>query len=313
MKKIIITVLIIALVAVGAYFLIQSLSSSDLGTNMPEGNNEEESQGTSTDVIVPQGGDEDVNGNSEGEADKKESVIGASAGGHNLTAYHFGSGEKELIFVGGIHGGYAWNTVLVAYELIDYLEESPEDIPEDIKVTVIPVLNPDGLDEIVGTTGRFSPSDVSGDITEGRFNANNVDLNRNFDCDWQETGVWQDKTVNAGSEVFSEPEARAFRDYVESNNPTAVVFWYSAAGGVFASNCHNGIPEETQAITDVYAENSGYPAYQEFDFYEITGDAVNWLAKNNIPGISVLLSDHENTEWSKNKAGIKALFEYYEN
>jgi hypothetical protein len=312
MKKIIITIVIIALVAVGAYFLIQSLSSNDLETDAPEGS-DEESQDNLTDITVPQEGDIDSNGDSVEEVNEKESVIGTSAGGYDLTAYHFGSGEKEILFVGGIHGGYEWNTVLLAYELIDHLNENPGDVPENIKATVIPALNPDGLNKVVGTTGRFSPSDVSGDTVEGRFNNNGIDLNRNFDCDWQETGVWQDKTVNAGTEVFSEPEARAFRDYVENNDPAAVVFWYSAAGGVFASNCHNGVPEETQTITDVYAENSGYPAYQEFDFYEITGDAVNWLAKNNIPGISVLLSDHENIEWEKNKAGIEALFEHYKN
>jgi hypothetical protein len=90
-----------------------------------------------------------------------------------------------------------------------------------------------------------------------------------------------------------------------------VVVWYSAAGGVFASNCHNGVMPETLAITNVFAAASGYQAYKEFNFYTITGDMVNWLAKKNIPGISVLLTTHEDVEWSKNRAGIEALLEYY--
>ena len=49
-----------------------------------------------------------------------------------------------------------------------------------------------------------------------------------------------------------------------------------------------------------------------FDFYEVNGDMTNWLAKNNIPAISVLLSTHENIEWSKNKAGIEALLKHYD-
>ena len=68
---------------------------------------------------------------------------------------------------------------------------------------------------------------------------------------------------------------------------------------------------ETSAITDIYAKASGYPAHEEFDFYEITGDMVDWLAKNNIPAISVLLTTREDVEWTKNLAGIKALFEHY--
>jgi beta-lactamase superfamily II metal-dependent hydrolase len=38
---------------------------------------------------------------------------------------------------------------------------------------------------------------------------------------------------------------------------------------------------------------------------------VNWLAKKNIPAISVLLTTHQDTEWNKNLAGIKAMFAYY--
>jgi murein tripeptide amidase MpaA len=246
--------------------------------------------------------------------DETQTVIGASVEERDIIAYHYGEGDTELLFVGGIHGGYEWNTVLVAYELMDYLEENPEAVPENVKVTVIPVLNPDGLFEVVGSSGRFAPASVPATQEEtvpGRFNANDVDLNRNFDCDWQESATWQNRTVSGGRSAFSEPEAEAIRDYVEANDITAAVVWYSAAGGVFASNCHNGVLPETSTITDVFAEASGYPAYQSFDFYEITGDMVNWFAAENIPGISVLLTTHEDVEWEKNLLGIQALLEHY--
>jgi murein tripeptide amidase MpaA len=88
--------------------------------------------------------------------------IGTSVGGRPITAYHYGTGTTELLFVGGIHGGYEWNTVLVAYQLMNYLAANPTVIPANIKVTVIPVLNPDGLNQVVGTTtGNFTAADVS--------------------------------------------------------------------------------------------------------------------------------------------------------
>lgn len=245
---------------------------------------------------------------------EKETVIGSSLEKHDLTAYHYGTGEKNILFVGGIHGGYEWNTSLLAYELMDYLEANPSAIPEDIKVTVIPVLNPDGLNKVVGTTGRFVSTDVSSlpeTVIEGRFNSRGVDLNRNFDCGWKPQGVWQKMTVNGGSQVFSEPESLAIKDYIESNKPSAVVVWYSAAGGVFSSNCEQGVLPETLALTKAYAGASGYKAYESFDFYETSGDMVNWLAKKGIPAISVILTDHQDTEWSKNLAGVKALLDYY--
>lgn len=242
-----------------------------------------------------------------------ETVIGTSVDGQDITAYHFGEGEKEVLFIGGVHGGYSWNTALVAYQLMGYLDANETGIPEGVKATVIPVLNPDGLEKVVGTTEAFSLEDVPEDSTArvaGRFNANNVDLNRNFDCQWKEEGTWQNKTVSGGDEPFSEPESRAVRDYVETHNIAAVVVWYSAAGGVYASQCDGPTMAKTLELTNVYAKASGYTAYEEFNFYEITGDMVNWLAAKNIPAISVLLTTHEDTEWPKNLKGVEAVLNY---
>jgi hypothetical protein len=242
-------------------------------------------------------------------------IIGRSKGGNEINAYQYGKGDTELLFIGGIHGGYEWNTVLVAQELNDYLRKNPETVPANLKLTVIPVMNPDGLDKVVGTTtGNFTSKDVASSqetVISGRFNDNNIDLNRNFDCDWQKEGKWQNKTVSGGEQAFSESESQTIRDYVNKNNPKAVVVWYSSAGGVFASSCHNGVSTETRSIMTTFAKASGYPAHDNFNFYEITGDMVNWLAKSDIPAISVLLTNHTDTEWNKNLAGVKALIKYY--
>jgi hypothetical protein len=299
---------IIILIGVGAYLLINQLSGTVTIDNKEQAPNEVD--GTpATPSEVEEEGDEE-----EEVVDETETVLGESVEGRAITAYHYGEGDTELLFVGGIHGGYSWNTVLVAYELMDYLEENVDELPGDIKVTVIPVLNPDGLNRVVGSTDRFTPGDVPTTplaTVPGRFNANEVDLNRNFDCDWQSEGKWQNTTVSGGDNAFSEPESAAIKAYIEAREPKAVVVWYSAAGGVYASNCHTGILSETREIMNAYARASGYPADESFDFYAITGDMVNWLAKEKIPAISVLLTNHKDVEWNKNKAGIEALIKYY--
>ena len=268
----------------------------------------------STDTQSETTSQDEVTSGTETEKNEKETIIGTSVGGRDITAYHFGTGDTDILFVGGIHGGYSWNTPLVAYEAIDYFTENQSVIPENVRVTVIPVLNPDGLYVVAGTAERFTEDNIPSNVEEtitGRFNANAVDLNRNFDCEWQSTGTWQSTTVDGGSKAFSEPESEALRAYVEGNMPEAVVAWYSAAGGVFASSCRNGVLEETNTLTNLYADASGYKAYEEFDFYKITGDMVNWFAKNEVPAISVLLSTHDTIEWSKNKKGIDALLNHY--
>lgn len=299
MKAYLIGLIVLVVLSVGGYYAYDWYQNSYKGLGTED--MEDADSGQMDDVMQA--------------ADEGQTHIGTSVNGHPITAHHFGSGTStEVLFVGGIHGGYEWNTVLVAYELMDYLENNPDIIPENVRATVIPVLNPDGLEEVVGTTSRFTRADVPtapGATVPGRFNGNEVDLNRNFDCDWQANAKWQDRDVSGGTEAFSEPESQAIRDYILRNDPAAVVVWYSAAGGVFASNCHDGVLPETSELTDVFADASGYSAYQSFDFYEITGDMVNWLAKEGIPGISVLLTNHTDTEWNMNRDGVEAVLEYY--
>ncbi len=296
MKKtyILLSIICIILIGLGLYFL--SMKNKPVTTLTATNNTIATSSGNSVTV------------------NKTKTVIGSSVEKRDIVAYQYGTGNKEILFVGGIHGGYEWNTTLLAYELMDYLAANPTFIPQNIKVTVIPVLNPDGLNKVIGKDGRFTQADVTTSdavIIAGRYNANGVDIGRNFDCDWQTKGTWQKKTVSGGSAVFSEPESLAFKNYIESHGIGAAVVWYSAAPGVFSSSCQNGISTETTAITNKYADASGYKAYDNFNFYKTTGDTVNWLAKKNIPAISVLLTTHEDTDWTKNLAGVKALLTYY--
>jgi hypothetical protein len=225
-----------------------------------------------------------------------ESILGTSVGGKEITAYHLGEGETEVLLIGGTHGSYSQNTSALANEALDYFQSNTDAIPKNVTLTIIPTLNPDGL----AMTG-----------TEGRFNGNNVDLNRNFDCEWSAEGVWRDQKVSGGSEAFSEPEAAALQNYVNTYSPNAAIVLFSAEGKVYPSAC-GGTPKNASVqLADTYATAAGYPAASTFDAYAITGDMVNWMAQEGIPAISVLLSDHANTEWNKNKAGIEAVLKAY--
>ncbi len=316
MKKFIIAVVIIIIVGVGAYFVVKSFSGKNVVTNDQNTVNNP-AQSTSTSETAAKTPVYKQTGATPNLADMSvfATSIGKSVQGKDILAYTYGNGDTNILFVGGIHGGYEWNTVLVAYDLMGYLATNPSAIPANIKVTVIPTLNPDGLAKVVNTdSGYFTQADIPTPISNtisGRFNANNVDLNRNFDCDWQANGVWQKKTVSGGTSAFSEPESQAVENYINSNKPAAVVVYYSSAGGVFSSSCHNGVSSETNTLTQTYANASGYPAHESFDFYATTGDMVNWLAKMNIPAISVLLTNHIDTEWAKNQAGVQAILKYY--
>lgn len=246
------------------------------------------------------------------EATTTTQVLGSSVEGRAITAYTYGTGDTSLVFVGGIHGGYEWNSVLLAYELMDYLAENPSAIPANERIVVIPSANPDGVFKIVGKEGRFAVADVmAGDQSEGRFNAHAVDLNRNFGCKWQSEATWRGNKVSAGTTAFSEPEAVALRDFFLKEKPVSAVFFHSQANAVYASECTAGVLPETLASMNTYAHAAGYPAVAVFDAYPVTGDVEGWLASIGIPALSVELSSHEAVEWARNKLGIEALIQRY--
>jgi LysM repeat protein len=247
----------------------------------------------------------------EAPASKHATTIGYSVRGRPIEAYTFGDGPNTLIFVGAHHGGYEWNTAVLAYEVIDYLEANPGVVPVAVTAHIIPAANPDGIYEVTGKVGRFRATDVFDiDTFSARFNANNVDLNRNWDCDWTANAFWRDQPVSGGSEPFSEVENQVLRDFItQQEQVEVVVFWHSQATLVSPGNC-DARHQPSIDMATTYARAANYPV-QEFSAYEITGDASNWLAKEGVPSFSVELTDHETTDWNQNRAGVLALLNLY--
>ena len=242
-------------------------------------------------------------------------VIGLSNFGFPIELYTFGDGDNTLIFIGGHHGGYEWNTTVLAYELIDYLQANPDTVPTAVTLHIIPAANPDGIYAVTGKNGRITASDINVSNTfPARFNANGVDLNRNWDCDWSQDALWRDQPVDPGTAAFSEIENQILRDFITQQNLQnpiqVVVFWHSQATLVSPGSCDQlHQPSIDMAVT--YARASNYPL-QGFSAYEIHGDASNSLAKMGIPSFSVELTTHEATDWDRNRAGVLALLALYQ-
>lgn len=236
-------------------------------------------------------------------------ILGFSAGGRAIELFSFGEGPHHVVFVGGIHGGFEWNSVLLAHEVIDYFNAYREDIPAGVTIDIIPVANPDGLFRVTGSAGRFAPDWVTEPSQPGRFNDNGVDLNRNWDCDWSPTARWAGRAVDPGSAPFSEPETRALRDYLLDLSPRAVIFWHSMANLVAPGSC-GGNGAGSDQLAAVYGEAAGYPV-GPFTSYEVTGDASTWAAAQGIPAITVELATKDSSESGRNLAGVFAVMELF--
>jgi hypothetical protein len=218
-------------------------------------------------------------------------VVGQSVQGRDILAWRFGSGERILLLVGGIHAGFEANTVMLINELVAHFGGTPADVLAGMSIVLIPVANPDGL--------------VLGRQTGGRFNANGVDLNRNWGCEWEAEAYWRNQSVNPGATAFSEPETRAIAEWIRTLRPAGAVFYHAAARGVFAGNCRGD--HGSAAFAAVLGEASGYPYGEAWSAYPVSGTASTWVDGLGIPAVDLELSGTRETEFLPNLRGIIAV------
>jgi predicted deacylase len=215
-------------------------------------------------------------------------LIGKSVSGRPILVYRFGTGSLERLIIAGIHGGNEYNTVLLAQALIEYLKENPGIVPEEVSLYILPNLNPDGYAR-------------AWDIY-GRANDHGVDLNHNFPFewkqDWDRDGCWRYLYLNGGTEPASEPETKAFIDFILNHHIDALISYHSAALGIFAG----GDPPHSSSLqlAEMISKVSSYP-YPAIDTgCEITGSLTDWSAAKDIASVDIELTNHRNTDFQEN-------------
>ena len=223
-------------------------------------------------------------------------VYGTSAGGRELFVYRLGTGPSARALVGGIHGGYEWNTTVLMSDTLNYLQEHIDQIPDNTTLYLIPCANPDGF--AAGT-----------DAVNGRMNGNGVDLNRNWDYQWQITATHGTRPVSAGTGPFSEPETAALRDLILDRQIEAAIFYHSAMGKIFSG------ADRTRSATHELAEKisqvTGYPHAPEGIPGQITtGDATDYLSTRGIAAIEIELTTHKAIDWEWNRQGVLAFLKW---
>lgn len=134
--------------------------------------------------------------------------------------------SKRVTIMAAIHAdseGEGWyndagdsvvNILSVYYFLLDFLSNPKKNIfydnlYENYILDVIPVLNPWGVQN------------------HSRYNGNDVDLNRNFDLNWNGSTY-----PHSGSAPFSEAESQAVKNYIESTSGIKMVMEVHARGNI---------------------------------------------------------------------------------
>ena len=122
---------------------------------------------------------------------------GVSVENRPIMYFVLGNGSDVTFIMSTIHGDEPAGTPL-AKHLVDYLNEN-SDLLIGRKAVILPVANPDGL------------------AAQERFNANEVDLNRNFPAD----NRTKDKEL--GPSPLSEPESHIINELIQQYKPGRIV------------------------------------------------------------------------------------------
>jgi g-D-glutamyl-meso-diaminopimelate peptidase len=224
--------------------------------------------------------------------------IGRSVGDRRLEVFRFGEGSRQLLIVAGIHGGYEWNTIALADELIELLQSEPERVPDDVTLFILRALNPDG--------------EARSHTYDGRANDHGVDLNRNWPVnwhpDWDRTYCWHYLPITAGDHPLSEPETAALMRFILDHDFDALISYHSAALGIFPG----GSPPDTASarLAAALAAVSGY-RYPPRDYgCEYTGQFADWAVSQGISAVDVELTNHYDTDFDINVAVLETFLSW---
>lgn len=228
----------------------------------------------------------------------RPTIVGYSVSGRPLEVYTFGQGEKQVMVVAGIHGGYEWNTIALADELIIYINDHPGIIPSDTKLFILRNINPDG--------------DARAHTIDGRVNNHGVDLNRNFpenwQAEWDRDGCWDYTTTTGGSAPGSEPETRAVINFLSTHKVVALISYHSAALGIFPG----GEPWEKGSVefAKALAKVTKYPFPPIDTGCVYTGTLADYAVSLGADAVDMELRNHRDTDFSQNLRALKVLLNW---
>jgi hypothetical protein len=228
----------------------------------------------------------------------EEEVIGRTVLDRKISLYKFGtSGMPAILWIGGLHGDELL-TVELLREFINYLENTPDAIPNNLQVWIIPVLNVDGY------------------VIASRHNANAVDLNRNFN-----TKDWQPKTftnlteypTGGGQTPLSEPETQSLVSFITANRSQLLtVINIHCCGGVVVGSRQDKLTEKLEKIFLRFAKFRTLDQPWNQAAYPVTGSLSAWLwEEHQLADLFLELEENDKQPFQSLNKAMLALVENF--
>jgi predicted deacylase len=160
-------------------------------------------------------------------------VLGRSVEGNDLVMSVLPGGPETVLVIGGVHGSEP-TSVDVARGLLELLREQPE-MARGKTVAILANANPDGY------------------AKRSRYNANKIDINRNFAATNYKPAM--QAAVRSGARPNSEPETRAIVRAIARLRPDLLISIHSIGSGRECNN-YDGPAEQ---VARVMSGHNGYP------------------------------------------------------
>lgn len=204
-----------------------------------------------------------------------QSSIGKSVMGKDIPVLKIGNGKKKLLLCGAYHGlEYITSAFLMKFIatytvnlMTDkrFLDYDVKKLYKNTSLYIVPMVNVDGVDiaihglditnpyhrELISAVGIHSFNNV------WQANARGVDLNHNYDADWEITVASSAPTKYGGECPESEPETKALVEFMKRENFDILLAFHSQGGEIYYD--FKGMADEkSKNLALQMAAQSGY-------------------------------------------------------
>lgn len=244
-------------------------------------------------------------------------TIGYTHCKREINAFTLGGDYETVLYVGGVHGmEFITSQLLMRYftNLCEHCKRCEKLSGYPIRsylsnrgLTVIPCLNPDGA--AISRTGAAAAGEFAefvntvskGNSVNWQANAIGVDINHNFDADWdnvkiceRDHGITEPCPSRFGGEFpESEPETKAVTAYCQAHKIRHAIAFHSQGEEIYYTFGEN-TPSRCYELAAIMEKLSGYKL-SEPEGTAVGGGLKDWLIeKLRIPAFTVEVGFGEN-------------------
>lgn len=208
--------------------------------------------------------------------------LGTTYGKRHIYACHLGTEDagQQFVVTASIHGREYINTTLLLHVMKYYLEHYEtcyRDLWKDLRVSFLPMLNPDGVSISMMT-----------DAKSWKENGRGIDLNRNFPCGF---GASPDRhRRNPGASPGDQLETQYLMEFVNTlENPLGIIHYHSRGNLIYFDYDVKGtLKNRIDTLAAVTHKVTGYKLAVNTKDTKPAGGFGDWCVyEKQIPSITI--------------------------